>query len=65
MLRKITLVLVAVAAVGMGSVSSIPPASAWWRGGGWGRGWGHRGYGYRGWGSYGRTWCYSHPYGCY
>jgi hypothetical protein len=69
MFRKISVALVAAAA--LGSVALAPTsASAWGRGGGFGgfhggyhEGWGHRGFGY-GYGG-GSGWCYFHPYRCF
>jgi hypothetical protein len=67
MLRKISIALVAAAALGTAALAPTS-ASAWGRGGfhggfhgGYG-GWGHRGFGY-GYGS-GPGWCYWHPYRC-
>jgi hypothetical protein len=71
MFRKLTLALIATAALGTGALAPTS-ASAWgWHGGGWYGGWGHRGWGYGGprfivgpgYG-YGRGWCYWHPYRC-
>jgi len=67
MFRKISIALVAAAA--LGSAALVPTsASAWGRGGGFGgyhggfhEGWGHRGFGF-GY-SYGPG-CYFHPYRC-
>jgi hypothetical protein len=71
MFRKISIALVAAAA--LGSVALAPTsASAWGRGGGFGgshggyhEGSGHRGFGY-GYGySGGSSWCYFHPSRCF
>ena len=72
MLRKFTLALVAVAALGTAAIAPTS-ASAWGWHGGW-HGWHGGGWGYRGWGfggprfvvgpGYGRGWCYWHPYRC-
>jgi hypothetical protein len=68
MFRKISIALVAAAALGTAALAPTS-ASAWGRGGGfhgggfhrdWG--FGHRGYGY-GYDS-GPGWCYFHPYRC-
>ncbi len=70
MLRKLTLSLVAVAALGTAAMAPTS-ASAWgWHGGGWRGGW-HGGW-HRGWGwggprfiaGPGYGWCYWHPYRC-
>jgi hypothetical protein len=68
MFRKISIALVAAAALGSAALAPTS-ASAWGRGGGFGRshggfheGWGHRGIGY-GYGG-GPGWCYFHPYRC-
>lgn len=67
MLRKLTLALVAVAALGTAAMAPTS-ASAWgWHGrwhGGWHGGW-HRGWGWgpRFYGG-GPGWCYWHPYRC-
>jgi hypothetical protein len=65
MFRKLTLALVAAAALGTAALAPTS-ASAWWHGGWhrWGGGWGGPriivapGFGY------GRGWCYWHPYRC-
>jgi len=66
MFRKITIALVAAAALGSAALAPTS-ASAWGRGGGFGgfhggfhERWGHRGFGY----GYGPGWCYFHPYRC-
>jgi hypothetical protein len=68
MFRKISIALVAAAALGSAALAPTS-ASAWGRGGGFGgyhggfhEGWGHRGFGY-GYGG-GPGWCYFHPYRC-
>jgi hypothetical protein len=73
MFRKISIALVAAAALGSAALAPTS-ASAWGRGGGFGgfhggfhggyhEGWGHRGFGY-GYGG-GPGWCYFHPYRCF
>jgi hypothetical protein len=66
MLRKISIALVAAAALGTAALAPTS-ASAWGRGGfhggGFHDGWGHRGFGY-GYGG-GEGWCNWHPYRCY
>jgi Spy/CpxP family protein refolding chaperone len=66
MFRKMTIALVATAALGTAALAPTS-ASAWgWHGGfhhGWHGGWFHRGWGYAGWGP-GPGWCYYHPYRC-
>jgi hypothetical protein len=66
MFRKITIALVATAALGTAALAPTS-ASAWgWHDGfhhGWHGGWFHSGWGYGGWG-YGPGWCYFHPYRC-
>jgi hypothetical protein len=66
MFRKISIALVAAAALGSATLAPTS-ASAWGRGGGFGgyhggfhEGWGHRGFGY----GVGPGWCYFHPYRC-
>jgi hypothetical protein len=66
MFRKISIALVAAAALGTAALAPTS-ASAWGRGGGFHGGfhggyggWGHRGFGY----GYGPGWCYWHPYRC-
>ena len=68
MFRKISIALVAAAALGSAALAPTS-ASAWGHGGGFGgfhggfhEGWGHRGFGF-GYG-YGPGWCYFHPYRC-
>jgi hypothetical protein len=67
MFRKISIALVAAAALGSAALAPTS-ASAWGRGGfsgfhgGFHEGWGHRGFGF-GYG-YGPGWCYFHPYRC-
>jgi hypothetical protein len=68
MFRKISIALVAAAALGSAALAPTS-ASAWGRGGEFGgyhggfhEGWGHRGFGF-GYG-YGPGWCYFHPYRC-
>jgi hypothetical protein len=68
MFRKISIALVAAAALGSAALAPTS-ASAWGRGGGFGgfhggyhEGWGHRGFGY---GYSGPGWCYFHPYRCF
>jgi hypothetical protein len=68
MFRKISIALVAAAALGSAALAPTS-ASAWGRGGGFGgfhggyhEGWGHRGFGY---GYGGPGWCYFHPYRCF
>jgi hypothetical protein len=68
MFRKISIALVAAAALGSAALAPTS-ASAWGRGGGFGgfhggfhEGWGHRGFGY-GYGG-GPGWCYLHTYRC-
>jgi hypothetical protein len=56
MLRKISIALVAAAALG---TAALAPTSA----SAWGRGGFHRGFGY-GYGGGGGGWCYWHPYRC-
>jgi hypothetical protein len=67
MLRKISIALVAAAALGSAALAPTS-ASAWGRGGGFDgfhggyhEGWGHRGFGYSG----GSSWCYFHPSRCF
>jgi hypothetical protein len=71
MFRKISIALVAAAALGTAALAPTS-ASAWGHGGGFGGfhgGYGgfhrdfHRGWGYRS-GGYGPGWCYYHPYEC-
>ena len=68
MFRKISIALVAAAALGSAALAPTS-ASAWGRGGGFGgyhggfhEGWGHRGFGF----GYGHApgWYYFHPYRC-
>jgi hypothetical protein len=66
MFRKISIALVAAAALGSAALAPTS-ASAWGRGGGFGgfhggfhEGRDHRGFGYGG----GPGWCYFHPYRC-
>jgi hypothetical protein len=73
MFRKISIALVAAAALGSAALAPTS-ASAWGRGGfggfhgGFHEGWGHRGFGFGygyGYGyGYGPGWCYFHPYRC-
>ena len=71
MFRKISIALVAAAALGSTALAPTS-ASAWGRGGGFGgshggyhEGWGHRGFGH-GYGySGGSGWCYFHPSRCF
>ena len=65
MFRKLTLTLIAIAALGTAALAPTS-ASAWGR---WHGGWGHRGWGYGGphlivGPGYGRGWCYWHPRRC-
>jgi hypothetical protein len=69
MFRKISIALVAAAALGSAALAPTS-ASAWGRGGGFGgfhggyhEGWGHRGFGY-GY-SGGSGWCNFHPSRCF
>jgi hypothetical protein len=69
MFRKISIALVAAAALGSAALAPTS-ALAWGRGGGFGgfhggfhEGWDHRGFGY-GYGGGGSGWCYFHPYRC-
>jgi len=67
MFRKISIALVAAAALGSAALAPTS-ASAWGRGfgeshGGFHEGWGHRDFGY-GYGYGGPDWCYFHPYRC-
>jgi hypothetical protein len=67
MFRKISIALIAAAALGSAALAPTT-ASAWGRGGfggfhgGFHEGWGHRSFGY-GFG-YSPGWCYFHPYRC-
>jgi hypothetical protein len=67
MFRKISIALVAAAALGSAALAPTS-ASAWGRGGfggfhgGFHEGWGHRGFGFGH--GYGPGWCYFHPYRC-
>jgi hypothetical protein len=65
MFRKLTLALIATAALGTAALAPTS-ASAWgWYGGGWGhRGWGYGGPRFIVGPGYGRGWCYWHPYRC-
>ena len=62
MFRKMTIALVATAALGTAALVPTSASAAW----GWHRGFHHGfygGWGYRGWGP-GPGWCYYHPYRC-
>jgi hypothetical protein len=62
MFRKMTIALVATAALGTAALAPTS-ASAWgWHRGGFHGGW-HGGWFHRGWGP-GPGWCYFHPYRC-
>jgi Spy/CpxP family protein refolding chaperone len=67
MFRKLTIAVVAAAALGTAAMAPTT-ASAWgWHGGGWHGGWHHGwggGWGYRAWGYRPHGWCFYHPYRC-
>jgi Spy/CpxP family protein refolding chaperone len=62
MFRKMTIALVATAALGTAALAPTSASAAWGWHGGYHHGW-HGGWFHRGWGP-GPGWCYYHPYRC-